>query len=424
MVPVKMLETKSIQRGLFLSAITMAINATITYCLSESLRFIKMLLTIRNHFIFLLSFLLTAGVANAANTILIPAAPQVAAKSFILVDFNSGKVLGEKNADLRLAPASLTKIMTVYVVFRELKNGHLTLDEKVTISKKAWQTPGSRMFVEVNKQVSIEDLLQGVIIQSGNDASVALAEHVAGDEATFAAMMNQNAERLGMLDSHFVNSMGLPDKNHYTTARDLVTLSTAVIKEFPEYYRWDSQKEFTYNNITQPNRNRLLWRDKSVDGVKTGYTEEAGYCMVASAKREEMRLISVVMGTNSANARANESQTLLNYGFRFFETHKLYEANKPITEAKIWKGDSKTLPMGLNEDLYVTVPRRHYKDLKAEVNLDKKIIAPVEQGSSFGSLNVALMGDELVNKPLVALKTVNKGSFVQRLYDEAMLMLE
>jgi len=384
----------------------------------------KMFSNTRNYFIFLISLLVFINTANAANTILIPAAPSIAAKSYVLLDFNSGKVIAEKNADLRLAPASLTKIMTVYVVFRELESGHLTLDEKVTISKKAWQTPGSRMFVEVNKQVSIENLLQGVIIQSGNDASVALAEHVAGDEATFSAMMNQHAERLGMLDSHFQNSMGLPSKNHYTTARDLAKLTVAVINEFPDYYRWDSKKEFTFNNITQPNRNKLLWRDKSVDGVKTGYTEEAGYCMVASAKREEMRLISVVMGTASANARANESQTLLNYGFRFFETHQLYKAQTALTKARIWKGDAKELPLGLNEDLYVTIPRRHYNDLKAEINIDKKITAPVKEGTVFGSVNVELAGDVVENKPLIALNTVNKGSFIQRMYDEAMLMME
>jgi D-alanyl-D-alanine carboxypeptidase (penicillin-binding protein 5/6) len=378
----------------------------------------------RNIFIFLSAFFVFFNTANAENKILIPAAPSVAAKSFILIDSNSGKVLAEKNADTRLSPASLTKIMTVYVIFRELSNGHLTLDEKVTISKKAWQTGGSRMFVEVNKQVAIEDLLQGVIIQSGNDASVALAEHVAGDESTFAAMMNQNALRLGMMDSHFENSMGLPRENHYTTARDLAKLTTAVIKEFPEYYRWDSQKEFTYNNITQPNRNKLLWRDKSVDGVKTGYTEDAGYCMVASAVRDGMRLISVVMGTASANARANESQSLLNYGFRFYETHKLYAKNEALNETRIWKGDSKKLPLGLKDDLFVTIPRKHYNELKAEINIDKKIIAPVKEGETFGSVNVSLAGDLVASKPLVALKTVSKGSLVKRLYDEALLLLE
>ncbi len=384
----------------------------------------KIFTNIRNYSIFIIALSMIMGSASATGKILIPAAPSVAASSYILLDFNSGKVLAEKNADLRLAPASLTKIMTVYVIFRELESGHLLLDEKVTISKKAWQTPGSRMFVEVNKQVSIEDLLQGVIIQSGNDASVALAEHVAGDEATFAAMMNQHAERLGMLSSHFENSMGLPSENHYTTASDLAKLTIAVIKEFPDYYRWDSKKEFTFNNITQPNRNKLLWRDKSVDGVKTGYTEEAGYCMVASAKREEMRLISVVMGTSSANARANESQTLLNYGFRFFETHKLYGAGKALSEARIWKGDSKKLPIGLADDLYVTIPRRHYNDLKAEIKVDKKITAPVKEGAVFGSVNVSLAGDVIADKPLIALKTVNQGSIIDKLYDEAMLMLE
>ena len=362
--------------------------------------------------------------AHAENQILIPAAPSLAAKSFIVLDFNSGKVLAEKNSTVKLAPASLTKIMTVYVVFRELQSGHLTLDEKVTISKKAWQTPGSRMFVEVNKQVSVQDLLKGVIIQSGNDASVALAEHVAGDESTFSAMMNQHAERLGMMDTHFENSMGLPSENHYTTAKDLVTLTVAVIKEFPDYYKWDSEKEFTFNNITQSNRNRLLWRDKSVDGVKTGYTEKAGYCMVASAKRDDMRLISVVMGTKSANARANESQSLLNYGFRFFKTHELYKRNEAVSKVKVWKGTGKELNVGLVDGLYVTIPRKHYSSLKAELNIESKIIAPVAQGDELGSVNVSLAGEVIMTKPLVALEGIETGSIMQRLYDEALLLLD
>ncbi len=369
----------------------------------------------------LVSFLQTV---YAGNNILIPSAPSVAASSYILMDFNSGRVLAEKNADKKLPPASLTKIMTVYVVFRELSNGHLTLDEKVTISKKAWRTPGSRMFVEVNKQVTVENLLKGVIIQSGNDASVALAEHVAGNEATFAELMNQQAQRLSMSNTHYQNSMGLPVDNHYTTARDLAILTQALIKDFPEYYRWDSQKQFTYNNITQHNRNKLLWRDQSVDGVKTGHTDEAGYCLVASAKRNDMRLISVVMGTASENARATESQALLNYGFRFFETHKLYGAMTPLTETRIWKGDRKKLPLGLTDDLYVTVPRRHFNDLKAETQVDSRIIAPIKEGESVGTLNVTLAGGTLINKPLIALNDVAKGSFIQRIYDEAMLLLE
>lgn len=385
-----------------------------------------MFIATRNHFVFILATLLFVNTAATAatNKILLPAAPSVAAKSYILLDFKSGKVLAENNADLKLPPASLTKIMTVYTVFRELKNGHLTLDEKVTISKKAWQTPGSRMFVEVNKQVSVENLLKGVIIQSGNDASVALAEHVAGDEATFSAMMNQHAERLGMTDTSFQNSMGLPSKSHYTTARDLSKLTVAVISEFPEYYKWDGEKEFTFNKITQPNRNKLLWRDKTVDGVKTGYTEEAGYCMVASAKREDMRLISVVMGTNSANARANESQTLLNYGFRFYSTHRLYEGNQAISKVKVWKGSGEELPVGLKDDLYVTIPRKHYDELKAELNVNKKIIAPVKQGEKLGSVNVSLAGDVIVDQPLVALENAEEGGLIDKLYDEAMLFLE
>ena len=379
---------------------------------------------IRNKFIFIFICLFWLNSSIAENKILIPAAPSVAAKNFILIDFHSGKVLAEKKANEKVAPASLTKIMTVYVIFRELAAGRLTLDENVRISKKAWQTPGSRMFVEVNKQVTVEDLLKGVIIQSGNDASVALAEHVAGDEATFAAMMNQHAERLGMTNSNFENSMGLSSKNHYVTVRDLVKLTTAIIHEFPEYYKWDSEKEFTFNKITQPNRNKLLWRDKSVDGVKTGYTEAAGYCMVASAKREDMRLISVVMGTASANARANESQTLLNYGFRFFKTHKLYKGNEELADPRVWKGNSKNLSLGLVDDLYVTIPRRHYNDLKAEIKFDKKIIAPINEGDSFGTVNVSLAGDNVANKPLVALNSVAEGGLVDRLYDEALLFLE
>jgi len=371
-----------------------------------------------------LLLILNFQATQAANTIFTPSAPSVAASSYILIDFNSGRILAEKDPDKRLAPASLTKIMTVYVVFRELKAGHLTLDEKVTISQNAWETGGSKMFVEVNKQVAVEDLLQGVVIQSGNDASVALAEHVAGTEQTFATMMNEQAARLGMNNSHFENSMGLPSPNHYSTARDLATLTQALIKEFPDYYRWDSQKEFTYNKITQQNRNQLLWRDASVDGVKTGFTDEAGYCMVASAKREDMRLISVVMGTASANARANESQSLLNYGFRFFETHRLYDANTPLTEARVRKGVSSKLQVGVAEDIYITAPRKHFSELKAETQVDKAIVAPINKGDTVGSLHVTLGGETILNKPLVAMDSIAEGGIFRRLYDAAIGLLE
>lgn len=371
-----------------------------------------------------LLLLFTAASLQAASPIFTPAAPSVAASSFFLMDFDSGRVLAEKEPDKRVAPASLTKIMTAYVVFRELKAGHLTLDEKVTISQNAWETGGSKMFVEVNKQVAVEDLLQGMVIQSGNDASVALAEHVAGSEQTFATMMNEQASRLGMANSNFENATGLPSPNHYSSAHDLAILARAVIKEFPEYYRWDSQKEFTYNGITQQNRNLLLWRDPSVDGLKTGFTDDAGYCMVASAKREDMRLISVVMGTASANARSNESQSLLNYGFRFFETHRLYEANKPLGEARVRKGVVSKVAVGLPEDLYVTAPRKHFSELKAETQIDKGVFAPLNKGDTVGNLNISLAGESILTKPLVALDTVAEGGIFRRLYDAAIGLLE
>ncbi|NOV28372.1 D-alanyl-D-alanine carboxypeptidase family protein [Methylomonas sp. ZR1] len=371
-----------------------------------------------------LLLLLTAFSLQAASPIFTPAAPSVAASSYFLMDFDSGRVLAEKDADKRVSPASLTKIMTAYVVFRELKAGHLTLDEKVTISQNAWETGGSKMFVEVNKQVAVEDLLQGMIIQSGNDASVALAEHVAGSEQTFATMMNEQASRLGMANSNFENATGLPSPNHYSSAHDLATLARAVIKEFPEYYRWDKQKEFTYNGITQQNRNLLLWRDPSVDGLKTGFTDDAGYCMVASAKREDMRLISVVMGTASAGARSNESQSLLNYGFRFFETHRLYEGNKPLGEARVRKGVTSKVAVGLPEDLYVTAPRKHFNELKAETQIDKGVFAPLNKGDTVGNLNISLAGESILSKPLVALDAVAEGGIFRRLYDAAIGLLE
>ncbi len=353
-----------------------------------------------------------------------PPAPTIAASAYILKDFHTGKVLAENNADAKLAPASLTKIMTVYVIFNELASGHLHLDDNVTISEKAWKTSGSRMFVELGNQVKIEDLLKGVIIQSGNDASVALAEHVGGSEETFAEMMNQHASRLGMINTHFKNSDGLPVPDHYTTARDLGLLTSALIKEFPEYYLWFSQKEFTFNKITQQNRNKLLSRDESVDGVKTGFTDDAGYCLVASALREDMRLISVVMGAKDANARANENQTLLNYGFRFFESHRLYEAKKSLNEARVWKGANKTVSLGLVDELYVTIPRRLYKDLKAVITVDKKITAPIAEGNKLGSVKVTLNNDLVEEKDLVALQSVEQGNIFQRLSESAMMMLE
>jgi D-alanyl-D-alanine carboxypeptidase (penicillin-binding protein 5/6) len=385
-----------------------------------------MMLSFRTPFalFFGLLSLLAVQSLQAAGPIFTPTAPTVAASSYYLMDFDSSRVLAEKDPDKRVAPASLTKIMTVYVVFRELKAGHLTLDEKVTISQNAWETGGSKMFVEVNKQVSVEDLLQGVVIQSGNDASVALAEHVAGSEQTFATMMNEQASRLGMANSHFENATGLPSPNHLSSAHDLALLTQALIREFPDYYRWDAQKEFTFNGITQQNRNQLLWRDPTVDGVKTGFTDDAGYCMVASAKREDMRLISVVMGTSSPNARANESQSLLNYGFRFFETHKLYDAGTPLSEARVRKGETSKLSVGVAENIFVTAPRKHFSELKAETQVDKAIIAPINKGDSVGTLNVTLGGETILNKPLVAMDSIAEGGLFRRLYDAVLVLLE
>lgn len=367
--------------------------------------------------------LLMAAVQAHAETVEIqtPAPPTIDAKAYIVQDFQTGKVMAENNADDRLAPASLTKIMTVYVVFRELANGHLHLDDLATISKKAWGTSGSRMFIEVNSQVKIEDLLKGVIIQSGNDASVALAEHVAGDEATFADLMNQHAARLGMKNSHFKNADGLPVDDHYTSARDLAILTTALIKEFPQYYPWFSQKEFTYNNIVQHNRNLLLSRDGSVDGVKTGHTEDAGYCLVASAIRNDMRLISVVMGTKSANARAVENQNLLNYGFRFFESPRLYEGKTSLSEARVWKGDAQTISLGLAESLHATVPRGSSKDLKTAIRVNGPIVAPVKEGDKLGTVEVTYKDKVIDQKDLIALKAVGEGNMFRRLLDSVLM---
>jgi len=351
----------------------------------------------------------------------IPSPPQISAGGHLLVDFDSGRVLAENGADNRLEPASLTKIMTAYVIFKELQAGNIKLDEEVLISEKAWRTPGSRMFVEVGKKVPLELLLKGTIIQSGNDSSVALAEHVAGSEATFAQMMNDHARRLDMLDTHFANSTGLPNIDHYTTPRDITKVTAASIREFPDFYAWYSIKDLTYNKIKQRNRNLLLWRDDSVDGVKTGHTEAAGYCLVASAEKGGMRLVSVVMGTKSEEARARDSQSLLNYGFRFFETHQLYSAGQSLADTRVWKGAVKQLRLGLAEDLRVTIPRGQYESLSAHMVLDPRIMAPVRKGKTCGHVNVSIGDEEIARVPLIALQDVPGGGLWRRLVDSALL---
>ena len=376
--------------------------------------------------LFLISLvLLTASaVANAAVKMPVPAPPIVGAKSFLLMDGSTGVELASLEADKRLAPASLTKLMTAYAIFRALAEDLVTLEDEVTVSEKAWRTQGSRMFIEVGSRVSIQDLLLGMIVQSGNDASVALAEHVAGSESVFAEMMNQYAVQLGMTSTKFKNATGLPDKDHYSTTRDLGILARQIITEFPEYYKWYSVREFEYNNIKQPNRNNLLWRDDSVDGMKTGNTDEAGYCLVSSAVRDGMRVISVVLGTASAAARINGSQALINYGFRFFETRLLYRAGETVTQAKIWKSEKEFTPLGLIEDLYVTIPRGTFDEVESVLNIPAVIMAPVAQGQPLAELHVSLNGSSLVNEPLRALDQNPSGSFWQRTRDGVSLWFE
>jgi D-alanyl-D-alanine carboxypeptidase (penicillin-binding protein 5/6) len=370
-----------------------------------------------------LLFMMAFTSASAAVVTPKPAAPNIAAKAHVLVDFHSGRVLAEENADERLPPASITKLMTSYVVSHELHAGNIHLDDEVLISEKAWRMTGSRSFLKVNTKVTVEALLRGMIVQSGNDAAVALAEHIAGSEEVFAQMMNQYAQQLGMSNTHYMNATGLPDPEHYTTARDIATLSAALIRDFPEHYEWYSEKEFTYNNITQHNRNKLLWRDSSVDGLKTGHTQEAGYCLATSAKRGDMRLISVVLGTRSENARAQETQKLLNYGFRFFETHQLYKANTSITNSKVWKGAQDNVELGLSKELAVTVPRGQYDQLKASTTIQQPVIAPVAAGAQLGEVEIRLGDDVVAKRPLVALTAVEEGSWWRRLIDEILLWI-
>lgn len=342
------------------------------------------------------------------------------------MDYATGQVLAEENADARVEPASITKVMTAYIVSAELAAGKIKLDDPVFISEHAWRsggagTDGSTSFLAVNSKVPLRDLLYGMIIQSGNDAAIALAEHVAGSEATFAELMNQYAQRLGLHGTHYVNASGLPDPNHYTTARDTALLARAVIHDYPEQYKIYAIKEFEWNGITQHNRNSLLWRDPSVDGIKTGHTKEAGYCLTTSAKRGDQRLIAVVMGAASEKQRADDSQALLNYGFRFFETHRLYAAGQPLATPELWKGLRNTLPLGLADDALVTLPRGRYNDLKASLELPNRLIAPYHKGQPVGTLRVTLDDKSLYEKPLIALEDAPQAGFFGRLADGILL---
>jgi D-alanyl-D-alanine carboxypeptidase (penicillin-binding protein 5/6) len=352
----------------------------------------------------------------------IPDPPALSATSFFLIDFDSGRVLAEKNPDDHVEPASITKLMTAYLVDKAIAAGDITLDEMVTISEKAWRMKGSKMFVEVGKQVSVEDLLKGLIIQSGNDASVALAEHIAGSESAFAGYMNHQAELLGMTNSNFVNATGWPDENHYSSARDIAILTRAIIREFPLSYQYYKEREYTFNKIRQFNRNRLLWRDETVDGVKTGHTEAAGYCLVASAQRDEMRLVSVVLGTDSDKARTQSSQALLNYGFRFYETHQLYRTDEVLQSARIWYGEQEQVSMGVGKDVYITIPRGRYRELDISMEIDREISAPVTQGQQLGQVGITLDDELVLSENIVAMQPVGEGSLFVWAMDSIKLM--
>ena len=366
----------------------------------------------------LLLFSLAPGASFAVK------APSVNASGYLLLDVQSGQTLSESNADSRLEPASLTKIMTAHVVFSELKAGRISLQDMVLISEKAWKMQGSKMFIEVNKEIEVEKLHKGLLIQSGNDAAVALAEHVAGSEEAYAELMNKHAAQLGMNGTNFVNASGMPDENHYTTPRDMALVTESTILEYPEYYKWYAEKEYTFNKITQPNRNRLLWQDESVDGVKTGHTAAAGFCLISSAKRDGNRLIAVIMGTKSDSSRVVESRKLLNWGFRFFETTTLFKRGTELKSVKIWKGEADNLSVGVGDDVIIRYPRDMKDQLSAKLSISTPLEAPVSKGQQIGSINIMLQDDKLKNVPLIALEDVKEAGILGWLMDTTLLWFE
>lgn len=371
--------------------------------------------------------LLCAVAVFSANAKILPAPPAINAKGYLLVDYTTGTVIAEGNADDKLAPASLTKMMTSYVIGTELEEGNISLDDPVLISENAWAKnfpDSSKMFIEVGKDVSVADLNRGIIVQSGNDACVAMAEHIAGSESAFADLMNAHAKRLGMESSHFINSHGLDTNEHYTTARDMATLAAALIRDVPDEYAIYSEKSFTYNGIKQFNRNSLLWdQNLDVDGIKTGHTSEAGYSLVSSATKGNMRLIAVVMGTKSERARKIESKKLLNYGFRFYETVTPYKTGDNFTTQRVWMGDKDEVSLGIMQDTPVTIPRGQQKNLKASFKLDKTLEAPLEKGTKVGTLYLQLDDKDVASYPLVTLEAVAEGGLFSRIYDYLKLQI-
>jgi len=367
--------------------------------------------------LFVLFFLVLPVLAIAQT----PPAPSLAANAWLLIDHKTGQTLASHNPNERVEPASLTKLMTAYITFQQLDSGMIALDQPVTVSEKAWRMPGSRMFIEPRRPVTVEELIKGMIIQSGNDATVALAEHIAGSEEAFASLMNDEAERLGMHDTNFTNASGLPDDNLYSTAHDLSLLASTLISDHPDFYRLYSEREYSYNDITQPNRNRLLWQDSTVDGMKTGYTSAAGYCLVSSAERGPRRLISVVLGAESERSRAQESLRLLNYGFQFFDTVRLYEAGEVLSEFRVWKGVDSEVPVGFDEDFVMSLPQGQSDRIEAVLDSQQPVTAPISKGQTLGTLTLTLDGRELGEYPVVALDEVEEAGFFGRLWD-ALLM--
>ena len=367
--------------------------------------------------------LLFAVFSLAASAQTVPP-PVLAAKAWLLMDQATGQVLAAHEPDARIEPASLTKLMTAYLAFASLKNGSITLQQAVPVSEKAWRMEGSRMFIQPDKPVLVEELVQGMIVQSGNDACVALAELIAGSEESFAHLMNREAQRLGMKNTNFTNSSGLPDPNHYTTARDLSLLASAISRDFPEYYRYYSQKEYRYNNITQPNRNRLLWLDPTVDGLKTGHTANAGYCLIASALRGPRRLVSVVLGAESDNIRAQESLKLLNYGFQFYDTAKLYSAGQELSRFRVWKGAVNELPVGFVQDFVMSLPKGQAEKLQSQLTSIQPVVAPLQKGQQVGTLQLSLDGKPIGEYAVVALQDVPVAGFFGRLWDTLVMWIK
>ena len=358
------------------------------------------------------------------NPLITPTAPTLNAKAYILIDVNSGKIIAEKNSEEKLPPASLTKMMTLYVISSALRNEQIHLTDPVRISQEAWKIGGSRMFVKEGQQVNVEDLLKGIIVDSGNDACVAMAEHLGGSEGGFTQVMNQQAKNLGMTNSNFTDSTGLPNKDHYTSAKDLAILGRALVNDFPQYYHWYKQKWFTFNGIRQPNRNRLLWRDTQVDGLKTGHTNDAGFCLVSSAKHENMRLLAVVLGSPTETARADDSERLINYGFRFFETHQLYKKGTTISELPLYKGTTDKITIGLVDDQYITIPSGQYQRLSISTKVPKYVQAPLEKGDKVGELIIQFDNNIIANQPLYALQSAPQGGVFTRMKDSVSLMFK